>query len=78
MFERATLCTCAKEEGLEWVEDSSNMLPIFSRNYIRKLLADDPELTQGLRQLYASLSDARSTLNSRGMQAELETKLAHA
>lgn len=55
-----------KEAGLEWVEDSSNTSPYFTRNYIRQLLSDDPALTRGLEHMFISISRTRNAMTSAG------------
>lgn len=56
-----------KEAGLEWVEDNSNTSLHFTRNYIRRLLEDDPAgLTEGLRHMLASIRQTRKAMINEG------------
>lgn len=64
--DKKDLTAVCQEAGLEWVEDSSNSFPYFSRNYIRQVLDKDPTLVQGLRHMHSALAHTRGRLTSTG------------
>ena len=68
-FRKEQLRTVCEEERLEWVEDITNMSPHFSRNFIRLLLCDDPQLVQGFLHFHDTLGTIRGELLKTGKHA---------
>lgn len=63
---KTQLIEVCQEAGLEWVEDPTNQQQVFSRNYIRHLLAEDPALCRGLYHMHATLNKTSQSVSRRG------------
>ena len=58
------VCQC---EGVEWVEDPTNLSTKYVRNHYRQVLRDRPELVEGIERLVRSCDKARSVAHRQGM-----------
>lgn len=63
---KVSLEALCREQGLGWVEDPSNFLPIYQRNVIRKVLDEQPELCSGLAGVMEMCHKARTAVEPQG------------
>ena len=66
-WRKSDVVEVCRSEGVEWVEDPSNMSCDYMRNIIRAKLADHPDVRSGLPQLISSCSNTRNIIHKRGV-----------
>ena len=64
---KADLQEVCRNEGVEWIEDPSNLSSEFIRNNIRKLLQENKELVPGITGLMKTCQEARRRLKRQGI-----------
>ena len=66
---KAELQELCRNEGVEWIEDPSNMSSDFVRNNIRRTLQENDELAPGIAGLVKICQDSRRHLKHLGIAA---------
>ena len=66
---KADLQEVCRNEGVEWIEDPSNLSSEFVRNNIRKVLQENEELASGITGLMKTCKEARRHLKHQGIVA---------
>ena len=66
-MQKVELQELCRNEGVEWIEDPSNMSSDFVRNNIRRTLQENDELAPGIAGLVKICQDSRRHLKHLGM-----------
>ena len=64
---KADLQEVCRNEGVEWIEDPTNLSYDFVRNNIRKILRENEELNLGITGLMKICQEARRHLKREGI-----------
>ena len=64
---KADLQEVCRSEGVEWIEDPTNLSYDFSRNNIRRILQENEEVNPGITGLVKICQEARRRLKRQGI-----------
>ena len=67
--QKADLQEVCRNEGVEWIEDPSNLSYDFVRNDIRRVLQENEELVSGITKLVKTCQETRRHLKHQGIVA---------